>query len=145
MNRLTVWSIGVALLLVAVSGCTTETVLPMDLLPDQTGCQLSIGDSADTAVVDPNEYGPLRPGNNEIRSTGPNEFESYWEAEAMVAGGMLTVRMDQPTVGSETQAWPIADISAEGVVMSGPWGGPYEDGGPGGSMFFFTCWTNPVE
>lgn len=136
---------------VIATGCTAAHDAPFDMYPGQSGCQISIGDTQDTSTAHSsmNDYGPMIDEGDETRSerrsAGSDAGEIYWEAEARLNDGTLTVRVFQPSIGEQTESWVVTDIPFEGVTMSGPWGGPYGLASAEGDNYYFTCWTNPPE
>lgn len=145
MRRVSISAAVAGLGLVILSSCSAAHDAPFDLRPGQTGCQISVGDSLDTATApnDMNPYGPLSGDGSEMRSASGDANELFWEAEMAMDPGTLTVRMHQPSLGEQTEYWAVADIPFEGVTMSGPWGGPYGGSDTEGDSYYFTCWTNP--
>jgi hypothetical protein len=142
------WRVRVAcvcttLVALAVAGCGTRDDVsgaPIALVDGETVCFMVFDDVVDMT----SQLGPFRSGNPELRSGGASGSESdlWWEIEAMVRGGVLSVRVLQPSVGEQTDSWPIADIPPEGVTLSGPWGGPYETGSPTAATYSLSCWTS---
>ncbi len=77
--------------------------------------------------------------------TCPAIRRCYWRVSANVETGVLTVEVEQPSEGIHTRSWRLDDIPSDGVVLEGPWGGPYDREARDtidNDIYRMTCWSS---
>jgi len=136
--------VAVALFATACSSSTWKAG-PQGLKAGEATCEFRVGFSPDDAnseeSVDFERMGDMESASNE---TCPDVGPCYWRASTNVETGVLTVEVEQPSEGTQTRSWRLDDIPSEGVVLEGPWGGPYDREGseaPHNDIYRMTCWS----
>jgi len=138
-SRLALAVVAFVLLVSACSPADSDTP-PFDLKTGEAGCVFDAGDEYPREV---NNFGPLRNDESEQRSSGRTETDRYYVISTRLDGGSLSISVNQPSVGEQTVSYDLVDIPDEGVILEGPWGGPYVlyFDGYSPDTYRMTCWA----
>jgi len=145
-SRLALAVLALTLLLQGCSPASSDTrpfdfrFPPFDLRTGEAGCVFDAGDDYPWGI---NTFGPLRNDQSQERSEGRTETDRDFVINTRLDGGTLFISVYQPSDGEQTASYDLVDIPEEGVVLEGPWGGPYMRylDGYSPDTYRMTCWT----